>query len=53
MEVSPELLGVGYIIGPRIACIMLGGGILASWVLIPMIKLFGDGLTTPSFLQRH
>lgn len=49
MEVSPELLGVGYIIGPRIACIMLGGGILASWVLIPMIKLFGDGLTTPLF----
>ncbi|NBX76961.1 MAG: oligopeptide transporter, OPT family [Proteobacteria bacterium] len=49
MEVSPELLGVGYIIGPRIACIMLGGGILASWVLIPMIKLFGDGLTSPLF----
>lgn len=49
IEVSPELLGVGYIIGPRIACIMLGGGILASWVLIPMIKLFGDGLTTPLF----
>jgi len=49
MEVSPELLGVGYIIGPRIASIMLGGGILASWVLIPMIKLFGDGLTAPLF----
>ena len=49
MEVSPELLGVGYIIGPRIACIMLGGGILASWVLIPMIKLFGDGLPSPLF----
>ena len=49
IEVSPELLGVGYIIGPRIACIMLGGGILASWVLIPMIKLFGDGLTSPLF----
>ncbi|MFM8269597.1 MAG: OPT family oligopeptide transporter [Pseudomonadota bacterium] len=49
MEVSPELLGVGYIIGPRISCIMLGGGILASWVLIPMIKLFGDGLTSPLY----
>lgn len=49
IEVSPELLGVGYIIGPRIASIMLGGGILASWVLIPMIKLFGDGLTSPLF----
>lgn len=49
MEVSPELLGVGYIIGPRISCIMLGGGILASWVLIPMIKLFGDGLSSPLY----
>ncbi len=48
-EVSPELLGVGYIIGPRIACIMVAGGILSSWLLIPMIKLFGDGLTTPLF----
>ena len=48
-EVSPELLGVGYIIGPRIASIMVGGGILSSWVLIPMIKLFGDGLSVPLF----
>jgi putative OPT family oligopeptide transporter len=48
-EVSPELLGVGYIIGPRIAGIMIGGGILSSWVLIPAIKLFGDGLTAPLF----
>ncbi len=48
-EVSPELLGVGYIIGPRIASIMVAGGILSSWVLIPMIKLFGDGLTAPLF----
>ena len=48
-EVSPELLGVGYIIGPRISCIMVAGGILSSWVLIPMIKLFGDGLSAPLF----
>ncbi|MEK6544745.1 MAG: oligopeptide transporter, OPT family [Elusimicrobiota bacterium] len=48
-EISPELLGVGYIIGPRIACIMIAGGILSSWVLIPIIKLFGSGLTAPLF----
>lgn len=48
-EVSPELLGVGYIIGPRIACTMAAGGVLASWVLTPAIKLFGDGLTAPIF----
>ncbi|HEY3914430.1 MAG TPA: oligopeptide transporter, OPT family [Verrucomicrobiae bacterium] len=40
-EVSPELLGVGYIIGPRISCIMAAGGILSYLVLIPMIKFFG------------
>ena len=49
IEVSPELLGVGYIIGPKIASIMVAGGILASWVLIPMIKLFGEGLSSPLF----
>jgi putative OPT family oligopeptide transporter len=48
-EVSPELLGVGYIIGPRISCIMVAGGILSSWVLTPMIKLFGENLTAPLF----
>jgi putative OPT family oligopeptide transporter len=46
-EISPELLGVGYIIGPRIASIMCGGGVLAYLVLIPLIKFFGDGLLTP------
>ncbi len=49
MEVSPELLGVGYIIGPRIASIMVAGGVLASFVLTLVIKLFGDSLTTPLY----
>ena len=44
-EISPELLGVGYIIGPRIASIMMAGGVLNCLVLIPMIKFFGSGLT--------
>jgi uncharacterized oligopeptide transporter (OPT) family protein len=47
VEVSPELLGVGYIIGPRIAAIMCAGGVLAYLVLIPMIKFFGDALAVP------
>src|SRR5205085_2338797 len=46
-EISPALLGVGYIIGPRIASIMCAGGVLAYLVLIPMIKYFGASLTTP------
>ncbi|MBI5381475.1 MAG: oligopeptide transporter, OPT family [Opitutae bacterium] len=47
MEISPELLGVGYIIGPRIASIMCAGGVLAYLVLIPMIKFFGDKIAGP------
>nr|MBA2340928.1 oligopeptide transporter, OPT family [Pyrinomonadaceae bacterium] len=43
-EISPELLGVGYIIGPRIASIMCAGGVLAYLVLIPAIKFFGEGV---------
>ncbi len=44
IEITPELLGVGYIIGPRIATVMCGGGVLAYLVLIPLIKFFGNGL---------
>ena len=44
---DPTLLGVGYIIGPRIAGLMMGGGILSYLVMIPMIKFFGAGMTTP------
>lgn len=43
-EVNPALLGVGYIIGPRIASIMCAGGVLAYLVLIPAIKFFGEGI---------
>jgi putative OPT family oligopeptide transporter len=46
-EISPELLGVGYIIGPRIASVMCAGGALAYLVLIPMIKFFGESLAEP------
>ena len=44
IEVSPELLGVGYIIGPRIAATMCAGGVLAYLVLMPLIHYFGSGL---------
>lgn len=44
IEVSPELLGVGYIIGPRIAATMCAGGVLAALVLTPLIHYFGSGL---------
>ena len=43
MDLSPELMGVGYIIGYRSAAIMVGGGLLSWLVLIPAIALFGEG----------
>lgn len=43
-EISPELLGVGYIIGPGTGSLMCGGGVLAYLVLIPAIKFFGSGI---------
>ena len=46
-EVSPELLGVGYIIGPKIASVMAAGGVMSYLLIIPMIKFFGDALTVP------
>jgi putative OPT family oligopeptide transporter len=45
--IEPALLGVGYIIGPRIASIMCAGGVLSYLVLIPAIKFFGDYTTGP------
>lgn len=47
LENNPALLGVGYIIGPYISSIMMAGGVLSYLVIIPMIKYFGTGLTTP------
>ncbi|HRH99987.1 MAG TPA: oligopeptide transporter, OPT family [Saprospiraceae bacterium] len=37
-EITPEYLGVGYIIGPRIAGVLVAGGILASLGLIPLLS---------------
>jgi len=47
LEASPALLGVGYIIGTRIACVMVAGGILQAFVLVPAIRFFGEGLAGP------
>ncbi|TAM83108.1 MAG: oligopeptide transporter, OPT family [Acidobacteria bacterium] len=40
-EITPEYLGVGYIIGTRVAGTMVAGGVLSWLVLIPIIKFFG------------
>jgi putative OPT family oligopeptide transporter len=48
-EVSPPMLGVGYIIGPRVAANMMAGGALAFMILVPLIHLFGDSMATPMY----
>jgi putative OPT family oligopeptide transporter len=48
-DLSPEYLGVGYIIGYRSSAIMVGGGLLSWLVLIPAISLFGAGTSTPLY----
>ena len=42
MDVQPALLGVGFIIGPRIAAYMLGGAVLGWLAIIPLITLMGE-----------
>jgi putative OPT family oligopeptide transporter len=44
VDISPELLGVGYVIGPKTSCIMMAGGVLSYLILIPIIKFFGESL---------
>src|SRR5205814_3511406 len=48
-EFTPELLGVGYIIGPKIACITVAGGVMAYLVILPTIAMFGEYVTVPIF----
>ncbi len=46
-SLTPELLGVGYIIGPKVAAVMLAGGTVGWGVIIPLIYLFGEGSPVP------
>jgi putative OPT family oligopeptide transporter len=46
-DLSPEMLGVGFIIGPRIACLIMAGAVLSFWVIGPLIATFGEGLNAP------
>ena len=41
-DALPALMGVGYIVGPRISAIMFSGGILAWFVLMPLLHAFGS-----------
>ena len=41
-DVTAEYLGVGYIIGPKIAGILFAGGVFSWLVMMPAIRFFGS-----------
>jgi putative OPT family oligopeptide transporter len=49
ISTTSEYLGVGYIIGPRIAGVIFAGGVTSWCVLMPMIKFFGSAIPAPLF----
>lgn len=48
-EITSEYLGVGYIIGPRIAGTIFAGGVFSWLVLMPAIKFFGEAVAAPLY----
>jgi putative OPT family oligopeptide transporter len=48
-DATPEYLGVGYIIGPRVSGIIFAGGVFSWLVLMPLIHFFGSGLDHPIY----
>ncbi|MEJ5995958.1 OPT/YSL family transporter [Pedobacter sp. Du54] len=51
-EITPEYLGVGYIIGPKISGVLVAGGVLAWLALIPLLSTLIDPLTAAKQLVK-
>ena len=49
MDLSPALFGVGFILGPRIAAVMVGGGLLSWLVVIPLLDWWGAARSAPLY----
>ncbi len=49
VDLSAALFGVGYILGPRIATIMVGGSLLSWLVIIPILAVWGQDRTVPLY----
>jgi putative OPT family oligopeptide transporter len=47
VDISPEYMGVGYVIGPRIAGTMFAGGVLSWLVLLPLLTILGEYIRVP------
>jgi OPT family oligopeptide transporter len=52
-SLSPALIGIGYIIGPQLASINVAGGIIAWWILIPLLLFFDPDLGRRIGTQDH
>jgi putative OPT family oligopeptide transporter len=48
-DATPEYLGVGYIIGPRVAGTLFAGGVISWLVMMPLIYFFGKGIDHPIY----
>ena len=48
-DMSAALFGVGYILGRRVALIMVGGGLLSALIIIPAIAYWGDAREVPFY----
>ncbi|HVC91854.1 MAG TPA: oligopeptide transporter, OPT family [Acidobacteriaceae bacterium] len=48
-DATPEYLGVGYIIGPRVAGTIFSGGVFSWLVLMPAIHFFGSHFNSPIY----
>jgi putative OPT family oligopeptide transporter len=53
ISVSPPLIGVGYILGIRIATVMVAGGVLSALIIIPGLYLWGSGLSEPFYPETE
>jgi putative OPT family oligopeptide transporter len=48
-DATSEYLGVGYIIGPRVAGVIFAGGVLSWLVIMPLIYFFGKEIAHPIY----
>jgi putative OPT family oligopeptide transporter len=49
VDISAALTGVGYILGFRVATVMVSGGLLSALVIIPAIAIWGEGRDVPLY----
>ena len=51
-EITPEYMGVGYIIGPKIGGVLVAGSVLAWWAIIPLLSTLVDPTLVATQLMK-